>query len=71
MNFGEFIDKTISKNRGYKYHTYQTEIWGDTFELYHCGTKILSVNLKKKEVLNADSKRYSYEYDKLRFKKAR
>jgi len=52
MGFCEFIEKSLSRNRGYKYHTYQTEISGNFFKLYHYGTKILEVDLDKKKVLD-------------------
>jgi len=52
MGFYEFIEKTLARRRGYKYHTYQTEIDGDIFKLYHYGVKILEVNLRKRKILD-------------------
>ena len=50
LNFSEFIEKTIKRGRGYRYHTYETEFDGDVFKLYHHGTLILSASLSKKKV---------------------
>ncbi len=50
MGFNEFIEKTLSKRRGYKYHTYETVYDGKTFELYHYGCLILQVDMEKKKI---------------------
>jgi len=57
MNFSQLIKKTIEKRRGYKYHTYQTDVKNSVFRLYHYGTCILEVDLEKKNVI-------SYAYSK-------
>jgi len=51
MGFNEFIRKTLTNKRGYKYHTYQTEYKDEIFSLYHYNTLILKVDLKNKEIL--------------------
>jgi len=50
LGFSEFIEKTLKKGRGYRYHTYETEFDGDEFRLYHYGTLILSASLSEKKV---------------------
>ena len=51
MDFYEFIEKTLEKKRGYKYHTYETIFHRKILELYHYGTLILKVDVEKKKVL--------------------
>jgi len=51
MAFSNFIKKSLSRKRGYKYRTYKTEIEKNIFKLYHCYKKILEIDLKKKEIL--------------------
>jgi len=50
LGFSEFIEKTLKKGRGYKYHAYETEFDGDEFRLYHYGTLILSASLSERKV---------------------
>lgn len=52
MGLYEIIEKTINKERGYKYHTYQTHYDEGVVSLDHYGTKIIEFDLNENEVLD-------------------
>jgi len=48
MDKRELIAKTINKERGYRYYTYETEYNDGVIEVYHYGTRILTFSLTRK-----------------------
>lgn len=57
MNRKRLVEKTLENRRGYKYHTYETELTerdgSEVFSLYHYGTRILSVDLSEKSLIRS------------------